>query len=44
MQIFKHKHPKDHISTAVVYSVSYGPDKVMCIDTCVYMYIIWIYS
>ena len=33
IHMFKHRQPKDHISTAVVYSVSYGPDKVMCIET-----------
>ena len=27
------KHPKDHISTPVVYSTSYGPDITKCIDT-----------
>ena len=26
IQILRQRHPKDHMSTAVVYNVSYGPD------------------
>ena len=33
IQMLRHRQPKDHISTAVVYSVSYGPDRVMCMET-----------
>ena len=33
ISMFNNKQPNDHMSTAVVYSTSYGPAITRCIDT-----------